>query len=214
VPPDDNADNANRLEALWSGDFGDNYVDRNRAAGEGRAPFWKSILEKTRAKRVLEVGCNVGANLRWIAAELGPDNAWGIDVNQKALDELKRAIPLHAIHASARALPFDDGTFDLVFTMGVLIHQAPEALPDVMREIVRTSRRYVLCGEYYAATPTEVPYRGESGALFKRDFGGDYLRLFPQLAQVETGFLARGDATWDDITWWLFEKPSARQARQ
>lgn len=199
-------DDANRLEALWSGDFGDGYVERNRAAGEGRDGFWKPMIARTQPRRVLEVGCNVGANLRWIAGEIGAENVWGIDVNTKALDELRRVLPVHAIHASARALPFDDGAFDLVFTMGVLIHQSPESLPDVMREIVRVSSRWVLCGEYYAPEPTEVPYRGQTGALFKRDFGGDYLRQFPELAQVDTGFLARGDATWDDITWWLFEK--------
>lgn len=200
-------DNANRLEALWGGTFGDDYVERNRAAGEGRGPFWQTILARTQAKRVLEVGCNVGANLRWIAEQLGADGTWGIDVNSKALDELRRALPVTAIQASARELPFPDGDFDLVFTMGVLIHQAPESLPEVMAEIVRTSRRWVLCGEYFAESPTEVPYRGQTGALFKRDFGGDYLRLFPQLTLADTGFLARGDgSTWDDITWWLFEK--------
>lgn len=196
-----------RLEALWGGEFGDAYVERNRAAGEGRGPFWQAILARTGARSVLEVGCNVGANLRWVAEQIGADNTWGIDVNEKALDEVRRALSIQAIRTTARTLPFPDDNFDLVFTMGVLIHQAPESLPEVMTEIVRTSRRWVLCGEYFAAQPMEVPYRGQPGALFKRDFGGDYLRLFPQLAQVDTGFLARGEgSTWDDITWWLFEK--------
>lgn len=201
------SDEGSRLEALWGGDFGDAYVERNRAAGEGRGPFWTSILERTQAREVLEVGCNVGANLRWIVEQLGPAGVAGIDINDKALDEIRAALKIRALRASARELPFPDGAFDLVFTMGVLIHQAPETLPTVMTEIVRTSRRWVLCGEYYAAEPTEIAYRGETGALFKRDFGGDYMRLFPSLALVDTGFLSRADgATWDDVTWWLFEK--------
>lgn len=33
-----------RLEALWSGEFGDSYVERNRAAGDGRGAFWRATL--------------------------------------------------------------------------------------------------------------------------------------------------------------------------
>ena len=36
-----------------------------------------------------------------------------------------------------------------------------------MDEIVRCSRRYVLCGEYRADDLEEVPYRGQEGALFR-----------------------------------------------
>jgi hypothetical protein len=74
---------------------------------------------------------------------------------------------------------------------------------------VRCSSRYVLCGEYYAEELTEVPYRGQEGALFKQDYGALYQRLFPELELVDEGFLARGDGTWDDVTWWTFRKPGA-----
>ena len=196
-----------RLEALWGGEFGDAYVDRNREAGMGRGPYWKSVLARTGARDVLEVGCNVGGNLRWIVEELGPETVTGIDINEKALREVRESLKIRAELASATDLPFADGSFDLVFTMGVLIHQAPDALPRVMSEIVRTSRRWVLCGEYFSEEVTEVPYRGHAGALYKRDFGGDYARWFPRLALVDRGFLPRSPETsWDDVTWWLFEK--------
>ena len=99
---------------------------------------------------------------------------------------------MNAIVGPARELPFRDRWFDLVFTMGVLIHQPPQTLPLVMAEIVRCSRRYVLCGEYFAEKLTEVPYRGQTGALFKRDFGGMYEQLFPELELRKTGFLSQG----------------------
>ena len=196
-----------RLEALWGGEFGDAYVDRNREAGMGRGPYWKSVLARTGARDVLEVGCNVGGNLRWIVEELGSETVTGIDINDKALREVRESLKIRAELASATDLPFADGSFDLVFTMGVLIHQAPDALHRVMSEIVRTSRRWVLCGEYFSEEVTEVPYRGHAGALYKRDFGGDYARWFPALALVDRGFLPRSPETsWDDVTWWLFEK--------
>jgi spore coat polysaccharide biosynthesis protein SpsF len=199
---------AERLERLWDGGFGDDYVERNRAVGDSRQAFWKAILtEFSTVRSVLEVGCNLGANLRWIAAQVPPQNIYGMDINTKALSELRRTFPdINAIWSPARVLPFRDRWFDLVFTMGVLIHQPESTLPLVMSEIVRCSRRYVLCGEYYAKQTTEISYRGQTGALFKRDYGRIYLELFPELALRKRGFLSRTEG-WDDVTFWVFERP-------
>src|SRR4051812_2380625 len=106
---------AKKLEQLWSGDFGDAYVDRNQAAAESRAPFWGEILQATRPRRVLEVGCNIGANLTWIAQSVPPGDVYGIDVNAKALNQLRRRLDVNAIHSVARELPFRDRWFDLTF---------------------------------------------------------------------------------------------------
>lgn len=94
----------------------------------------------------------------------------------------------------------------MVFTVAVLIHQPDSTLPVVMAEIVRCTRRYVLCAEYYADEPTEVPYRGQRGALIKRDFGRLYQEIFPELRLRTQGFLSRQEG-WDDHTYWVFEKP-------
>jgi pseudaminic acid biosynthesis-associated methylase len=198
---------ATRLEKLWAEAFGNAYVERNRAAGDARAPFWQTILTEFPARRVLEVGCNIGGNLRWIASLMPPQQVYGVDINLKALDELHQNLAgVNAMWSPARELPFRDGWFDLVFTMGVLIHQPESTLPLVMAEIVRCSRRYVMCGEYYAEQITEVAYRNQLGALFKRDYGRIYQELFPELQLRKRGFLSREEG-WDDVTYWLFEKP-------
>jgi pseudaminic acid biosynthesis-associated methylase len=158
---------------------------------------------------VLEVGCNIGVNLKWIAEKIEPRRVYGIDINPQAVETVRRTLPaVNAVCSPARDLPFRDALFDLTFTTGVLIHQAPESLPIVMSEIVRCSRKYVLCGEYYAETLTEVPYRGQAGALFKRDFGGLYQQLFPELTLLKKGFLPK-DQGWDDVTYWLFSKKNS-----
>lgn len=203
APPNDEA---SRLEALWQGTFGDEYTERNASAFEGRVPFWKETLAEFPCRNVLEVGCNLGANLRWISAILEPRNVYGVDVNEGALARLRASLPgVNAVWSPARALPFRDRFFDLVFTTGVLIHQPPDALPDVMSEIVRCSRRFVLAGEYHADAPAEIPYRGQRAALFKRDFGRLYEERFAELRLVKRGFLPRGSG-WDDITFWIFER--------
>ena len=194
------------LEELWSGPFGDAYTDRNAEAFELRGPFWEQLLTAREPRSVLEVGCNVGANLRWIVQHVDRRSVVGVDVNEGALARLRTQDPhMNVLHSSARSLPFRDRAFDLVLTMGVLIHIARDVLPTAMAEIVRCSARFVLCGEYFAEEETAVDYRGEAGALFKRDYGGLYASLFPELDLVERGFLGR-DQGWDDVTWWLFRR--------
>ncbi|MBV9947649.1 MAG: methyltransferase domain-containing protein [Myxococcales bacterium] len=197
---------ATRLERLWAGGFGDAYVERNRIPAEQRLPFWRDILAEFPARRVLEVGCNLGGNLAPIAQVIDPTCAFGVDVNQKALQLLRASVPgVNAVSGAARELPFRDRWFDMTFTMGVLIHQSPEALPVVMSEVVRCSSRFVLCGEYYSEEPTVVSYRGEERALFKRDFGALYRELFPELRLRRRGHLTRAEG-WDDVTYWVFER--------
>ncbi len=196
-----------RLEKLWRGQFGDDYVDRNRAAGEKRGGFWKALLAEYPVGNVLEVGCNVGANLLWITSCVEPSHVYGVDVNPMGLAGLKKVLPaVNGIYSVARDLPFRDGHFDLVFTVGVLIHQPESTLPLVMNEIVRCSRRYVLCAEYYAESVQEVHYHGQDGALFKRDYGRIYEELFPELSLLKQGHLDK-DQGFDDVTYWLFKKP-------
>lgn len=196
-----------RLERLWAGSFGDDYTVRNVQAAAERDRFWRSLLGEIEVTSVLEVGCNVGGNLRWVADLLPEARIVGVDVNERALAALRTAFPgVEAVPASATELPFGDASFDLVFTTGVLIHLPDDALPVAMGEIVRCSRRYVLCGEYFAKEPVEVEYRGLAGALFKRDYGRLYAEAFPELRLRDKGFLPREEGGWDDITWWLFER--------
>jgi pseudaminic acid biosynthesis-associated methylase len=195
-----------RLEELWAGRFGDQYIERNLHVSNGRQRFWSTVLTRHPVQCVLEVGCNIGANLEWICHSVAPRAVCGVDINARALERLRRRLPeVTAIRSTARAMPFRDDRFDLVFTAGVLIHQPEPTLPAVMREMVRCSRRYVLSLEYFAEETIEVEYRGHRGALFKRDYGRLYRELFGDLRLVEEGRLDKNSG-WDDVAFWLFEK--------
>jgi pseudaminic acid biosynthesis-associated methylase len=198
---------ANRLEALWAGEFGNEYVDRNLAAYDRRGDFWLPLLDELAPQSVLEVGCNVGGNLQWIAQRVDPTRVTGVDVNAKALRLLDQRVPgVRGVHSPARELPVSDRSIDFVFTMGVLIHQPEETLEKVMSEMVRASSRYVFCGEYYDKETVEVHYRGHEGALFRRDYGGLFLDLFPhELTLMREGYLGPEEG-WDRVTWWLFQR--------
>ena len=54
-------------------------------------------------------------------------------------------------------------------------------------------------------TVVEVPYRGQEGALFKRDYGAILQHHSPGLRLIDRTFRGR-DQGWDDMTFWLFEK--------
>lgn len=197
---------AERLEDLWAGEFGDDYVKRNEGHYEHRGSYWNDMLDRYDITSALEVGCNIGGNLEWLQPRIPEGHLYGIDVNHSAIAGLNARLPtVNAIWSPGRDLPFRDKWFDVVFTMGVLIHQPESTLPLVMAEMARCTSRYVLMGEYYSENTVEVPYRGHDGALFKRDYGRIFGQLFPHFELLESGFLSKADG-WDDVTWWIFQR--------
>jgi pseudaminic acid biosynthesis-associated methylase len=199
---------------FWRGNFGNAYTDRNNLEPHllrMRTAMWAKILSPTMAappQTILEIGANIGVNLRVIRALSGA-RLMAVEPNDKARgiliqDQVVAEPDLRAGIASA--IDFPDGTADLVFTSGVFIHIHPDDLLGSMKEIHRVSSRYIACVEYFSDTPTEVLYRGHSDKLFKRDFGGEWLDHFPDLVPVAYGFEWKRVTGLDNLTWWLFEK--------
>ncbi len=199
----------------WKGEFGDDYAARNRATEEtvdNAARAFAEILSHVQDRlpaSILEVGANIGINLRALSG-LTDAVLYAVEPNAHARGQLvadKVMPPERLFDAVATKLPLDDGAVDLVFTSGVLIHVPPADLEAAYGEIHRVAARYILCIEYFSPTPIEMPYRGHEGLLFKRDFGGMWLDLFPALDPVANGFFWRRTTGLDDINWWLFRKP-------
>lgn len=196
---------------LWTGEFGDAYQRRNATTPDkitARTWLWHSIFERVSIpETVLEVGAGDGVNLRAIDGYVmgqRPLRLHAVEPNMAARTRLLRNFD--AVDGTAQALPFADASIDLVFTSGVLIHIPPRDLAQACAEIHRVSRRYIVAIEYFAAEPTEVPYRGHAGALWKRDFGAFYLDHFPDLKALGCGFAWKRTTGLDDLTWWAFEK--------
>jgi pseudaminic acid biosynthesis-associated methylase len=198
-------------EAFWHGEFGNAYTDRNKVPGwvDANEVLFKRILGDVRGLRsVLELGSNVGLNLRALRRLLPEAKLSAVEINEKAAAELKAALPDVDLHRSS-ILEFDPReTWDLVFTKGVLIHINPQKLPVAYELMYRCSRRFVMVAEYYNPKPVEIDYRGHAGKLFKRDFAGEILDMFPDLALRSYGFVWHRDpgCPQDDVTWFLMEK--------
>lgn len=199
---------------FWRGAFGEAYISRNEATPERLRPavrMWGLMLramEGAPPASILEVGANIGINLRALSTMTDAD-LFALEPNDAARARLvadKVVGADRAMDGAADRIPLADGAVDLAFTSGVLIHIAPDDLAAACREIHRVARRYVLSIEYFAHRPETVPYRGQSGQLFKRDFGRYWLENFPDLEIVDFGFFWQPVYGVDNLNWWLFRK--------
>jgi pseudaminic acid biosynthesis-associated methylase len=199
-------------EAFWAGEFGDAYVGRNRepASVACRTALFAKVLARARGVRsILELGANIGLNLVALGHLLPGCRATGVEINPVALDQLARLPDVRAVRGSILDIaPADLGQYDLTFTSGVLIHIAPDRLPDVYERLYACSRAYVCVVEYYNPTPVEVAYRGHAGRLYKRDFAGELLDRYPDLELADYGFQYHRDAQFPlgDMTWSLLRR--------
>jgi len=105
--------------------------------------------------RLLEVGCGVGAVLAVLGQEFPGIRLHGVDIELAQLDfareHLERAgVEVTLLQADARALPFEDESFDHVWMMWFLEHVADP--PEVLRE----ARRVLVPGG--TITAIEVDY--------------------------------------------------------
>lgn len=185
-------------EKVWKGDFGREYTERNTVDVEGLDQHWRRNYGVARSAinesflsgiskdaKFLEVGCNAGNQLLMLR-QMGWKNLSGTELQPFALEIARSRVPGATFKlGSALALPWEDCSFDVVFTCGVLIHISPTDLPSVMDEIYRTTKEYIWGSEYYAPELTQVPYRDHRELLWKMDFAREYLQRFPDLELVK-----------------------------
>ena len=87
----------------------------------------------------LDVGCGPGL----VMEELGPlFNMQGLD-RDKGMVEKCRNKGLTAFHGDAEGMPFEDGSFDVVYCSFLLLWVKEPML--VVKEMMRVSRQWVVC---------------------------------------------------------------------
>jgi pseudaminic acid biosynthesis-associated methylase len=200
---------ATEQEDFWAGDFGDDYTRRNRGldvVAANTALFARILARLPKLDSVVELGANIGMNLLALRNLLPRAKMAAVEINECAAAEMRR---IDGIEVTVGSL-FDYAPqvpADFAFVKGVLIHIAPERLADAYAALYRSSARYLCVAEYYNPSPVEVPYRGHSGRLFKRDFVGELLDRYADLRLVDYGFVWRRDVfAQDDLTWFVLEK--------
>lgn len=102
---------------------------------------------------ILDVGCGTGKLLRATSARFPRARLEGVDAApqmvQTAIHMLPPGSPIHFQEATAEALPFDDGRFDLVFSTMTFHHWAdqPKGVSEVSR-VLAPGGRWLLADFY------------------------------------------------------------------
>jgi len=198
-------------EIFWAGQFGDEYIKRNdneTLIASNIAMFSKILDGINNVESVIEFGANIGLNLIALKSLLPKIELSAIEINQKAVSELRQLVEKINIYHKSILDFMPEYKRDFVLIKGVLIHLDPSCLQDVYDKLYQTSNRYICIVEYYNPVPVEVSYRGHQGKLFKRDFSGEMLDKFKDLRLIRYGFVYHRDPSFpqDDITWFLLEK--------
>jgi SAM-dependent methyltransferase len=171
-----------------------------------------------RDKRVLEIGCGAGAHAM-LLAQAGAD-VTAIDLTQNAVDMTRNRFDVYGLEgdirrADAEDLPFEDETFDLVWSWGVIHHSADiQAAIDEIRRVLKpggrtqvmvyhkNSVRYwvvgglvegVLKGKLRHMSLDEVNESFTDGAYALHLTSRQAKRMFSAFSKVETRVMDQGD---------------------
>ena len=130
--------------------------------------------------RVLEFGCGFGRHLRYLR-ELPGVEVHGFDQSEAMLAEMDWAEPEWRSERIRHGdplgrLPYEDGSFDVVFTVSVLIHVRPEDIDAVLRELLRVTRWQILHVENPVSGKTVLGSEAHCGC-WVHDLAGAYRRL-------------------------------------
>ena len=198
-------------ESFWAGEFGTEYAARNQGAAllaSNLAFFSRALRAAGDPRACMEFGANIGMNLKALKLLYPRQQQFAVEINPAAANELRALLEPARVFEGSILDFVPQQTFDLVLIKGVLIHMNPDRLSQIYDTLHRSTGRYLLVCEYYNPTPVEVPYRGHTGRLFKRDFCGELLDRYSDLRLADYGFAYRRDPSFpqDDITWFLLEK--------
>ncbi|PIQ83372.1 MAG: hypothetical protein COV75_07800 [Candidatus Omnitrophica bacterium CG11_big_fil_rev_8_21_14_0_20_63_9] len=151
------------------------YADDSHRIGRFLHEFWGFHVQ--RSDRVLEVGCNRGANLLGLRA-CGYTDLAGIEMNPHAVEQLQQAFPdptqRPAIACGSLETLFPtmaSRSVDVVLTVATLMHVHPTGA-SVFQEMVRVARKYVCIVESESASCSYV-------------FARNYQRVFERLGCVQ-----------------------------
>jgi len=146
-----------------------------------------AFLDACRGKRLLEIGCGIGIDGRYLSS-IGVDYQ-AIDMSRESLHLAKRHfemndLPVRVSNGDATRLPFANGTFDVVYSSGVL-HHVPD-MAAACREAVRvikpggTARLMLYHRDSYHYWLVHYVVRPMVWLLLKLPFGGSIAKMLPR----------------------------------
>ena len=194
-------------EIFWETDFGNKYVKRNNKSDRILTIGKDLISNKVLINEVLELGANIGLNLDAIKRIYPKVKTYGVEINKLAFNIGKKK---HKFYNKPILNFKSKKKYDLVCSVGVLIHQNPKHLNAFYNKLYSLSKKYIYLSEYFNPTPVMVKYRKNKDKLFKRDFAKELWIKFPKLKLIDYGFYWKEDPklknNCDNSNWFLFQK--------
>ena len=121
-------------------------------------------LVTSKEQRILDVGFGSGLLYAYLKDELKKQYV-GVDYTDECLEYCRKTFPNGDFRiADARHLPFGDGEFHLVVSLGVLMHNSEWVT--ILEELIRVSKKYVITND--AITYRKTQDRGVRGTNVPR----------------------------------------------
>lgn len=124
----------------------------------------KKLFKEKKDISICELGCNLGRNLYYLEKE-GYESLVGTDVNSKAIEKMNIIYPGILQNVDMYNLPLEyflgktsDNSFNLIFTMGVLMHIPDGLLYSVIKSMIRVSNKYIMIFELEKKRKTKSNY--------------------------------------------------------
>ena len=131
-----------------------NQYTGNSNDNEELAKFIRDLVVSLRAQNVLEVGCNSGNDLRLFSQDFAVS---GIDSNESAIKKANQNLPNFKFKVgSITELPYEDSSFDVVFTRNVLNYIDNSDMEKSVNELFRVSRKYILNFESFSDDESQI----------------------------------------------------------
>ena len=115
-----------------------------------RAEWIAGRLAAYRPSSVLEIGCGYGKLLHAIRARTDVPLT-GVDFSRSQLCSARTFLDgvdqVDLLLGRGDRLPFADGSFDMVVTSAVILHNPPEVADRIRREVIRVARRFAAHNE-------------------------------------------------------------------
>ncbi len=145
---------------------------------------------------VLEVGAHCGVNLRALDIIRRYDWLAGVDISPHVVEDGRKLMAEsfqspHALHvAGADDVPFPDARFDVVLVSGLLVCIGPEKIEQVLRELVRVSKRFLVLVEPFDDTDEGASFEGKidpfpNTTYWVRNYSALLRQLAPAFRQTQ-----------------------------
>jgi protein-L-isoaspartate(D-aspartate) O-methyltransferase len=143
-----------------SKEYGYDYWDGDRKFGYGGYTYdgrWRKVADELvshydlkAGDSVLDVGCGKAFLLHDLTEAVPGIDVTGIDISEYGLENAKEEIRPKLQYANAVDLPFEDNSFDFVFSVNTLHNLFLPDLHKALKEIERVGRRhkYVVVESY------------------------------------------------------------------